>query len=202
MTASTGYVAAGASTLLGLVSLPYGRYLYWRFWNRAWLVPAAILYLAVHALAGLVGVALASATDWEPTSNQAWNGILFGLAGAGLVRLRLEDFGFGDFQRGSNLLGQVLDRVTDWMDGLAQSRIEKYLDNVDDQKLARLITRLDHSYVRYNATPSEFTQFSQNVTGAINHLASADSAQRDLGRETLRGILLEWYTRENGTWRI
>jgi hypothetical protein len=199
---ATGLVAAGASILLGLVSLPYRRYRYWRFWNRAWLVPAAILYLAVHALAGLVGVALASATDWEPTSNQAWNGILFGLAGAGLVRLRLEDFGFGDFQRGSNLLGQVLDRVTDWMDGLAQSRIEQYIDNVDNQKLVRLINRLDHSYVRQNATPLDFIQFSQNVTSAINQLASADPAERDVGKETLRGTLLEWYTREGGTWRI
>jgi hypothetical protein len=202
MVVSTGYLAAGASIVLGLASFPFRRYSYWSTWNRWWLLPAGILYLVVHALAGLVGAALAAATDWHPTSSELWNGLLYGVAGAALMRIRLEDFGFDEAQRSNSALGLVVMRLTEWMDELAEGRIKQYLDKRDDGATVRLVQRLDHTYVRPKATPFQLTQFTENVTAALKDLKDSDPIHHGSGRETLRGILLEWYTREHITERI
>ena len=191
-----------ASILLGLGSFPYRRYLFWWTWNSWWLLPAAVLYLAIQAGAGFLGVVLAEITNWHPTDIETLNGALYGAAGAALIRLRLEDFGFGEVQQGTTLLRVLVNRITDWMDGLAQHQIERYLDERDDREIVRLVQRVDRSYVRRNATPAQLRQFAKNVDAAIVELGSSDATRHDSGRETLRGILLEWYMRTHGTWRL
>ena len=196
------WTAGAASLAIGLASFPYSRYSYWTTWNGWWVAPAATLFLLLQFAAGVLGSTLAHATEWNPSSSELLNGALFGIAGASLLRVRLDDFGPGGAGRATTAMRRMIEAITDWMDGLALKHLEKYLDTLDEKKIVRLIRRVGQSDVRLSGTPGERESFKSNVKNAIQQMESPDPDVRNVGFETLRGILIEWYMRLHGTWRM
>jgi hypothetical protein len=182
--------SAGFAVAIGVATLPYARFRYWRRWWRPWWL-GLTCHLLVNAGAGAVGWLLARYLAWDPVHSFWLNAFAYGAAGQALLRVDTTDFGFGAVQPVSSLLTRVTQWLSAMLDSGAKSRIAAYLDMLSDDDLRLTTYRIYFSQVQHSPT------IPADVKAAL--LAAIEEADQIVskgdipaGRERLRGVCLKW----------
>jgi hypothetical protein len=181
--------AVSAAVVMGAIALVPRTFEYWRYWTRGPFAWAVVAYAALNAASGAVGALLAALLDWNPSDSAALRGLAYAAAGQALLRVQLHAFGTERIKNAASLLGSGIARVTDWLNLVANRRVQEMLNKLSDDELSNFALYLYGRHVdpdKYLAQPQK----------AIYLAAIVDAAEQLGGAGTARGTLEEFCARE------
>jgi hypothetical protein len=192
------------SALLSAIGAPYSRWLCWFSWSRSGAMLGTAVFLAIGAVAGVVGVASGQGLfKAQPTSNDFLDGVLYGLAGALAFRADLRIAQRRPSTSARNAQGQLsgplsvlslgLQWVSDALDEWTRRRVEVWLSGLNPRHLSRLAFRVSSRISADLEIPTSAKKTLQDsLVPAMEDLNNRDPQTSESGRQRLEGFLAQF----------
>lgn len=182
--------AVVTSGVLGAFSLAPKRYVFWWKWTPTALVVAITLYLAMNGAGGVLGWLVARVTHWRPANEWFLDGVIFGLAGQGLLRIEVSGFGVEQADEARSAIRLGARRVIEGIETVSANAVERFIARLSDDELAALAYKIYFTHIQTDdAIPNAVkAELLRQVDDALNEI---DQGAAALGRGRLLGFCID-----------